>query len=157
MFADGIAFMCFYDGGNVLSAIDSYVSCLGCWGRGWNEGREEERKEEAMEARKMRLHDKIAPKYNIFGTWRRPSGARVIHFWKLFSRAIFSSQIVSWTVQSNVALVDRCSSTKLADMMSAPLTPPPLPPHGHIWDVMLVRRKGNIEKTVFVLQYCVLL
>ena len=34
---------------------------------------------------------------------------------------------------------------------------PPLPPHGHIWDVMLVWRKGNIEKTVSVLQYCVLL
>ena len=31
--------------------------------------------------------------------------------------------------------------------------PPPLPPHGHIWDVMLVWRKGNIEKTVSVLHY----
>ena len=28
---------------------------------------------------------------------------------------------------------------------------------GHIWDVMLVWRKGNINKTVSVLQYCVLL
>jgi len=35
--------------------------------------------------------------------------------------------------------------------------PPPLPPFGHIWDVMLVWRKGNIKKTVSVLQYCVLL
>jgi len=35
--------------------------------------------------------------------------------------------------------------------------PPPLPPLGHIWDVMLVWRKGNIEKTVSVLQYCVVL
>ena len=33
----------------------------------------------------------------------------------------------------------------------------PLPPLGHIWDVILVCRKGNIEKTVSVLQYCVLL
>ena len=33
--------------------------------------------------------------------------------------------------------------------------PPPLPPHGHIWDLMLVWRKGNIEKTVSILQYCV--
>ena len=33
----------------------------------------------------------------------------------------------------------------------------PLPPVGHIWDVMLVWRKGNIIKTVSVLQYCVLL
>jgi len=33
----------------------------------------------------------------------------------------------------------------------------PLPPHGHIWDVMLVWRKGYVEKTVSVLQYCVLL
>ena len=32
-----------------------------------------------------------------------------------------------------------------------------LPPHGHIWDVMLVWSRGNIEKTVSVLQYCVLL
>jgi len=32
-----------------------------------------------------------------------------------------------------------------------------LPPLGHIWDVMLVWRKGNIKKTVSVLQYCVLL
>ena len=36
-------------------------------------------------------------------------------------------------------------------------TPPPLPPLGHIRDVMLVWRKGNIDKTVSVLQYCVLL
>ena len=34
---------------------------------------------------------------------------------------------------------------------------PPPPPLGHIWDVMLVWRKGNIEKTVSVLWYCVLL
>ena len=34
---------------------------------------------------------------------------------------------------------------------------PPLPPLGHIWDVMLVWRKRNIEKTVSVFQYCVLL
>ena len=32
----------------------------------------------------------------------------------------------------------------------------PLPPLGHIWDVMLIWRRGNIEKTVYVLQYCVL-
>jgi len=32
-----------------------------------------------------------------------------------------------------------------------------LPPLGVTWDVMLVWRKGNIEKTVSVLQYCVLL
>jgi len=31
----------------------------------------------------------------------------------------------------------------------------PLPPLGHIWDVILVWRKGNIEKTVSVLHYCV--
>ena len=30
-----------------------------------------------------------------------------------------------------------------------------LPPFGHIWDVMLVWRKGNINRTVSVLQYCV--
>jgi len=30
--------------------------------------------------------------------------------------------------------------------------PSPLPPVGHIWDVMLVWRKGNIEKTVSLLQ-----
>ena len=34
---------------------------------------------------------------------------------------------------------------------------PPSPPLGLIWDVMLVWRKGNIEKTVSVLQHCVLL
>jgi len=33
----------------------------------------------------------------------------------------------------------------------------PLPPLGHICDVMLVWRKGNIEKTVSVLQLCILL
>jgi len=31
----------------------------------------------------------------------------------------------------------------------------PLPSLDHIWDVMLVRRKGNIKKTVSLLQYCV--
>ena len=30
----------------------------------------------------------------------------------------------------------------------------PLPPHGHISDVMLVWRSGNIDRTVSVLQYC---
>jgi len=30
-----------------------------------------------------------------------------------------------------------------------------LPPLGHIWDVMLVWRKGSINRTVSVLQYCV--
>ena len=30
-----------------------------------------------------------------------------------------------------------------------------LPPLGHIWDVMLVWRKGNINRAVSVLQYCV--
>ena len=30
----------------------------------------------------------------------------------------------------------------------------PLPPFGHVWDAMLVRRKGNINRTVSVLQYC---
>jgi len=34
---------------------------------------------------------------------------------------------------------------------------PPLPPLGLIWDVMLVWRKGNVGKTVSVLQYCILL
>ena len=32
-----------------------------------------------------------------------------------------------------------------------------LPPHGHISDVMSVWRKGNINRTVSVLQYCGLL
>ena len=32
---------------------------------------------------------------------------------------------------------------------------PILPPLGHVWDVMLVWRKGNINETVSVLQYCV--
>jgi len=31
-----------------------------------------------------------------------------------------------------------------------------LPPLDHICDVMLVWRKGNINKTVSMLQYCVL-
>jgi len=35
--------------------------------------------------------------------------------------------------------------------------PPTLPPLGYLWDVMFVWRKGNIEKTVSLLQYCVLL
>ena len=29
-----------------------------------------------------------------------------------------------------------------------------LPPFGHVWDAMLVRKKGNINRTVSVLQYC---
>ena len=33
-------------------------------------------------------------------------------------------------------------------------TPTPLPPHGRIWDVMLVWRKGNIKKTVSVTALC---
>jgi len=33
----------------------------------------------------------------------------------------------------------------------------PLPLLGHIWDVMLVWMKRNINRTVSVLQYCVLL
>ena len=33
----------------------------------------------------------------------------------------------------------------------------PIHPLGHIWDVMLVWRKGNIKTIVSVLQYCVLL
>ena len=31
----------------------------------------------------------------------------------------------------------------------------PLPPRGHIWDVLLVWRNENIKKTISVLQYCV--
>jgi len=33
----------------------------------------------------------------------------------------------------------------------------PLLPLGYVWDVMLVWMKGDIENTVSVLQYCVLL
>ena len=33
----------------------------------------------------------------------------------------------------------------------------PLTPLGHIWDVMFICRKGNIEKTVSVLQYATLI
>jgi len=43
-----------------------------------------------------------------------------------------------------------------SDICSCYTAPPPLPSLGHVWDVMLVWRKGNIEKTVSVLQYCVM-
>ena len=34
------------------------------------------------------------------------------------------------------------------------LTPPPIPPLSHIWDVILVWRKGNIENTVCITVLC---
>jgi len=37
----------------------------------------------------------------------------------------------------------------------APPPPPPPSPLGHIWDVMLVWWKGNVNRTVSVQQYCV--
>jgi len=82
MFADGIAFVCFYDAERVLSVTASFLFTSSGKGRTrvkWKRGRSRKRewrwKGYDMEERKMEMHEKVAPKRNIFGIWGRPLGA----------------------------------------------------------------------------------
>jgi len=60
--------------------------------------------------------------------------------------------ILIWVVKFVLMLEDNdCIKTCFADIII------PLTALGHIWNVMLDWRKGNIENKLSVFQYCVLL
>ena len=73
------------------------------------------------------------------------------------NQASLAGQFIHSFVSCHSSVHDILTMNKLILMQIDTSGTSPLPPFGHIWDVMLVWRKGNIEKTVSVLQYCVLL
>jgi len=77
--------------------------------------------------------------HSLLFTWALLSGMeRSSHKWT----GAVQEQFIIWTGRNGTS----------QGPLAAWLTPAmPLPPLGHIWDVMLIWRKGNIKKTVSVL------
>jgi len=94
MFADGIAFVCFYNAERILCAIATFlVHLLGSGtggaelnGRGERSGKRLERGD-VMEGREIRVHEKNSAKTQHI--WHLGTTTRVIHFRNILSRATY--------------------------------------------------------------------